>query len=850
MMSTPHGPAFSARLAGRQAKSVFLGLLPLFFLLTGYVPLSTAETLYHVMPHKGIEGIEAFDSEDTSRHMKRVDKQLVANGMTFRINYVSGSGFTDSERTARLEDALTYVASVLNESSTVDVQVNPPINIAGSGILAVGGTSFDPNVGRFVNGIAFDQITEGSQFFPGLPEITIQVDFSNSIYSGSGQPGSSEFDLYSVLVHEITHALGFISLSDANGNSSLIFGEPVPPPTYSFLDSLLTIGPSGGALFGGSGPSLLGSVSDLTNQNITFSGSEATSLLGRRPPIDAPPEFFALTSLSHWNSGRLGDNSPVMSERFEGGETHRVYTSLDLAALSDLGYTNIFGGGGEGEGEGEGPCDAACADTLADTDGDGLTDCDECELGLNADSTDTDGDGLPDGFEVDSGLNPTVPDAKDDPDEDGQTNIQEFLAGSDPMDATSPSLIFFVAKSGSDTTGFGSLSRPWASIGFAIGQTPTATASNPVRINVFDGTYTEDIALRPWLTVAAALDNVVIIEGTVTGANDSSLIGVILLAASARKQSAPVLLDMSNVAMHVEAVTFQGTSSGVATGILADGAAVSGGLIERSLFTGLGTAIDIGGGIPVIRTSELEDLSGDGIVVRATADTAAGTTLGQETDAASGFNTIDITTIDGFAVNNERSEGLVMQNNYWGTGNQTAIEDSISGEEDVFIPFLATANSVITSALYVNVINADTQAAVTNGAVDLLGTAFNFDPVTENTEGIYVYPAISAGTYTVQVTASGFVQATSSVTIPITGGQQIVETIPMQVGTGGGGEGEGEGEGEGGGNGGGGGGKSGSGCYGDPGASGQSSALSELLLLGALVLLLVGSRGYIERARQ
>jgi hypothetical protein len=49
-------------------------------------------------------------------------------------------------------------------------------------------------------------------------------------------------------------------------------------------------------------------------------------------------------------------------------------------------------------------------------------------------SADTDGDGLPDQWEVAHGLDPFSSDADADPDDDGQTNAQEYLAGTDPRD--------------------------------------------------------------------------------------------------------------------------------------------------------------------------------------------------------------------------------------------------------------------------------------------------------------------------------------------------------------------------------------------------------------------------------
>lgn len=78
---------------------------------------------------------------------------------------------------------------------------------------------------------------------------------------------------------------------------------------------------------------------------------------------------------------------------------------------------------------------------LKDTDGDGLPDIVENEIGTNPELTDTDGGGLDDYYELlvtyTDPLNPDtddngIPDVDEDFDEDGLTNLQEYELGTDP----------------------------------------------------------------------------------------------------------------------------------------------------------------------------------------------------------------------------------------------------------------------------------------------------------------------------------------------------------------------------------------------------------------------------------
>jgi hypothetical protein len=97
----------------------------------------------------------------------------------------------------------------------------------------------------------------------------------------------------------------------------------------------------------------------------------------------------------------------------------------------------------------------------ADTDGDGLTDAEEIRLGTNPLNPDTDGDGIPDGVEVKLGLNPLVPDATN--------SVQGHVvdqSGNPVANANVVIFRFFIA--GTDSAGFFSIPKVPADLGSLV----------------------------------------------------------------------------------------------------------------------------------------------------------------------------------------------------------------------------------------------------------------------------------------------------------------------------------------------------------------------------------------------
>lgn len=402
-------------------------------------------------------------------------------------------------------------------------------------------------------------------------------------------------------------------------------------------------------------------------------------------------------------------------------------------------------------------CANACDGNAVDLDGDGLDSCLENCLATSDLIIDSDGDGMADSFEYTHGLDPVLNDGGEDADGDDMTNLEEFMENANPIDPASPYTMVYVATDGSDQSGLGTSDYPWLSLDHAMTQVELHGVEN-ARVLLRGGVYTEDVRLAPRTMLSGEKGTETIIVGKIEGAQGAALKNLTLEPEAGQS----ILLDMNDVAMDLSEVTFLGSEARDVTGILMDGNAPAASVIDRCTFTRLGIGIDIGGGHPSVRRSTFGDIPtafgdpprpGAGIIIRAyDVFVPDGKSMGKETSPDEGWNDF-LDTIEGFAVINERDEVMHMQGNYWGTTNPEEFPNRVSGSA-VVLPVLAQSSAILASSIFCTVWDGSDQKRIGTAAITL--AISSFDDVTESVDGIYAFPAVSEGSYSLIVSAPGY----------------------------------------------------------------------------------------------
>ncbi len=213
------------------------------------------------------------------------------------------SQFQINAAVAIVQGAANYWGRYINDSlASIAIQVNfrPLADLT----LAQAGTEFvlDRSAGGFdfFEAITIRELRTGTDSNGSTRDINIDIDtgelLANEFYLGALVDGlsanvpSNQFDLFTIILHEIGHGLGILSFLDDAGNDRSDFDERVVQ----------------------------------TGGNFFFNGPAATAVYGGNVPLDA--------SIAHL----AGVTGSLLRPSFSAGQFIRI-SRLDTAVLQDIG---------------------------------------------------------------------------------------------------------------------------------------------------------------------------------------------------------------------------------------------------------------------------------------------------------------------------------------------------------------------------------------------------------------------------------------------------------------------------------------------------------------------------------
>ncbi len=264
--------------------------------------------------------------------------------LTFTFTYqdvvnTTNVGYADptlgATRRGALESAAASLASYFT-GYNVSVGFTVTSENTNSGTLASAGSG----VSFASNGFYKSQVQTLIQTGTGTSDGTINWNFFHNWDYGDSIAGGA-YDYKSTAMHEILHAMGFLSGISATGQGLTTQTSGNPDVWYDF-DRFLT-NSTGTFLVPGTFAFNTGLLSTLIGgsaNGVFFSGANAMAANGgNRVQIYSPNPYQSGSSGSHMDDDTFtGGNQQLMNAATSTGQGLRTLSALELGMLQDLGY--------------------------------------------------------------------------------------------------------------------------------------------------------------------------------------------------------------------------------------------------------------------------------------------------------------------------------------------------------------------------------------------------------------------------------------------------------------------------------------------------------------------------------
>ncbi|NEN23586.1 hypothetical protein G3O08_08740 [Cryomorpha ignava] len=258
---------------------------------------------------------------------------------TFVVTYVD---FPPAAEAAFQEAVDIWSYSI---SSPVTIKIYAEWSNLGPGILGSAGPALifkdfanAPDGSYYASALA-DQIA-GTDISPLTPDILASFNSNFSWYFGTdGNNPFNQYDLVSVVLHEIGHGLGFSSTAALDqGTGDGDFGLGTADVNYAF-DEYLLLGINGVALTSLEEGLVLANAFESNN---VFCNSPTAIIANsnNQPKIYAPLSWNSGSSISHWdeNTFSTGSINSLMTPQIANGESIHDPGPITLGLFEDMGW--------------------------------------------------------------------------------------------------------------------------------------------------------------------------------------------------------------------------------------------------------------------------------------------------------------------------------------------------------------------------------------------------------------------------------------------------------------------------------------------------------------------------------